>query len=149
MESSLDFSVIGAYPRGRNWDLLCGLPGEPPRADRNIAAVPLLTTIRSPAQVARSSKSGKRNPAHEHRRNLPREGWKDGRMEGWKDGRMEGWKKTYLRLFCSERCGGMLLLNHFSHTVTPCPLCEFSLLPAKWSKFNSTTLFNSSVVYPD
>ena len=41
MESSLDFSVVGAYPGGRNWDLLRGLPGERPRADRNIAAVPL------------------------------------------------------------------------------------------------------------
>jgi len=39
-------------------------------------------------------------------------------MEGWKGGRVEGWKKTYLRLFCSERCGGLLLLNHFSRTVT-------------------------------
>jgi hypothetical protein len=45
------------------------------------------------------------------------EGWKGGRVEGWKDGRMEGWKKTYLRLFCSERCEGMPLLSHFSHTV--------------------------------
>ena len=41
IERSLDFSVIGAYPGGRNWDLLRGLPGERPRADRNIAAVPL------------------------------------------------------------------------------------------------------------
>jgi uncharacterized protein YjlB len=41
MESSPDFSVIGAYPGERNWDLLRGLPGERPRADRNIAAVPL------------------------------------------------------------------------------------------------------------
>ena len=41
MESSLDFSVVGAYPGGHNWDLLRGLPGERPRADRNIAAVPL------------------------------------------------------------------------------------------------------------
>jgi uncharacterized protein YjlB len=40
-ESSPDFSVIGAYPAGRNWDLLRGLPGERPRANRNIAAVPL------------------------------------------------------------------------------------------------------------
>jgi uncharacterized protein YjlB len=41
MESTSDFSVIGAYPGGRRWDLLRGLPGERPRADRNIAAVPL------------------------------------------------------------------------------------------------------------
>jgi uncharacterized protein YjlB len=41
IDSSLDFSVIGAYPGGRSWDLLRGRPGERPRADRNIAAVPL------------------------------------------------------------------------------------------------------------
>jgi uncharacterized protein YjlB len=39
--SSADFSVVGAYPGGRQWDLLRGLPGERPQADRNIAAVPL------------------------------------------------------------------------------------------------------------
>jgi uncharacterized protein YjlB len=39
--SSADFSVVGAYPGGRQWDLLRGLPGERPGADRNIAAVPL------------------------------------------------------------------------------------------------------------
>jgi uncharacterized protein YjlB len=38
IEGSLDFRVIGAYPGGR---LLRGLPGERPRADRNIASVPL------------------------------------------------------------------------------------------------------------
>jgi hypothetical protein len=37
------------------------------------------------------------------------EGWKGAGVEGWKNGRMEEWKKTYLRLFCSERCGDMLL----------------------------------------
>src|SRR6266481_5442391 len=31
----------GVYPGGRQWDLLRGLPGERPQADRNIAAVPL------------------------------------------------------------------------------------------------------------
>ena len=41
VESSPDFRAVGAYPGGRNWDLLRGLPGERPRADRNIAAVPL------------------------------------------------------------------------------------------------------------
>jgi uncharacterized protein YjlB len=41
IESSPDFSVIGAYPGGRHWDLLRGLPGERPRADRNLAAVPV------------------------------------------------------------------------------------------------------------
>ena len=29
--------MVGAYPGGRRWDLLRGLPGERPRADRNIA----------------------------------------------------------------------------------------------------------------
>jgi uncharacterized protein YjlB len=41
LRSSADFSVVGAYPVGRQWDLLRGLPGERPQADRNIAAVPL------------------------------------------------------------------------------------------------------------
>jgi uncharacterized protein YjlB len=36
--------VVGAYPGGRQWDLLRGLPGERPQADRNIAAVPLPET---------------------------------------------------------------------------------------------------------
>jgi uncharacterized protein YjlB len=39
--SGADISVVGAYPGGRQWDLLRGLPGERPQADRNIAAVPL------------------------------------------------------------------------------------------------------------
>jgi uncharacterized protein YjlB len=39
--SSSDFGVVGAYPGGRQWDLLRGVPGERPQADRNIAAVPL------------------------------------------------------------------------------------------------------------
>ena len=39
--SSADFGVVGAYPGGRSWDLLRGLPGERPQADRNIAAVML------------------------------------------------------------------------------------------------------------
>ena len=42
--SSADFGVVGAYPGGRQWDLLRGLPGERPQADRNIAAVPLPET---------------------------------------------------------------------------------------------------------
>jgi len=41
VESSEDFGVVGAYPGGRQWDLLRGLPGERPQADRNIAALPL------------------------------------------------------------------------------------------------------------
>ncbi|HZS16599.1 MAG TPA: cupin domain-containing protein [Candidatus Udaeobacter sp.] len=41
ISSSGHFGVVGAYPGGRSWDLLRGLPGERPQADRNIAAVPL------------------------------------------------------------------------------------------------------------
>jgi len=36
-----DFGVVGAYPGGRSWDLLRGLPGERPEADHNIEAVPM------------------------------------------------------------------------------------------------------------
>jgi uncharacterized protein YjlB len=39
--SRADFGVVGAYPEGRDWDLLRGRPGERPQADRNIAALPL------------------------------------------------------------------------------------------------------------
>jgi uncharacterized protein YjlB len=35
-----DFGVVGAYPEGRDWDLLRGLPAERPKADHNIAALP-------------------------------------------------------------------------------------------------------------
>jgi uncharacterized protein YjlB len=38
--SSNDFGVVGAYPDGRQWDLLTGQPGERPMADQNIAALP-------------------------------------------------------------------------------------------------------------
>ena len=41
LEASDDFGVVGAYPGGRRWDLLRGLPGERPKADRSIANVPL------------------------------------------------------------------------------------------------------------
>ena len=41
INSTGHFGVVGAYPRGRSWDLLRGLPGERPEADHNIAAVPL------------------------------------------------------------------------------------------------------------
>jgi uncharacterized protein YjlB len=41
MGASNDFGVVGAYPGGREWDLLRGLPGERPKADRNIAALPI------------------------------------------------------------------------------------------------------------
>jgi uncharacterized protein YjlB len=36
-----DFGVVGAYPGGRQWDLLRSLPGERPKADENIAALPI------------------------------------------------------------------------------------------------------------
>jgi len=39
--ASADFGVVGAYPDGRQWDLLTGKPGERPRADQNIAALPI------------------------------------------------------------------------------------------------------------
>lgn len=39
--ASRDFRVVGAYPRGQRWDLCYGEPGERPRADQNIARVPL------------------------------------------------------------------------------------------------------------
>ncbi|HEY5705760.1 MAG TPA: hypothetical protein VIS96_09325 [Terrimicrobiaceae bacterium] len=42
--STEDFGVVGAYPGGRQWDLLRGMPGERPQADRNIASVPLPET---------------------------------------------------------------------------------------------------------
>lgn len=39
--ASEDSAVVGAYPDGREWDLLRGLPGERPKADHNIAALPI------------------------------------------------------------------------------------------------------------
>ena len=41
IDGSEDFAVVGGYPDGREWDLLRGQPGERPRADRNIAALPI------------------------------------------------------------------------------------------------------------
>ena len=41
LAASDDFGVVGAYPEGRDWDLLRGLPSERPKADRNIAALPM------------------------------------------------------------------------------------------------------------
>jgi hypothetical protein len=38
--SSADFGVVGAYPDGREWDLLTAKPGERPKADQTIAALP-------------------------------------------------------------------------------------------------------------
>jgi uncharacterized protein YjlB len=40
MGASRHFGVVGAYPDGRECDLLRGRPGERPQADQNIAAVP-------------------------------------------------------------------------------------------------------------
>jgi len=39
--ASADFAVVGAYPDGRQWDLLRGLPGERPKSDRTIAGLPV------------------------------------------------------------------------------------------------------------
>jgi uncharacterized protein YjlB len=39
--ASRDLGVVGAYPRGQQWDICYGKPGERPRADHNIARVPL------------------------------------------------------------------------------------------------------------
>ncbi len=41
--SSGDFGVVGAYPDGRTFDVLRGQPGERPKADQTIAALPLPT----------------------------------------------------------------------------------------------------------
>lgn len=35
-----DFTVVGGYPEGRDWDLNRGLPGERPKVDKNIAKLP-------------------------------------------------------------------------------------------------------------
>ena len=43
--SSADFLVVGCYPPGQDdWDLLRGNPDERPKADENIAGVPLPQT---------------------------------------------------------------------------------------------------------
>src|SRR5213595_1692376 len=39
--ASADFAVVGAYPDGREWDLLRGRAGERSEADRTIAALPI------------------------------------------------------------------------------------------------------------
>jgi uncharacterized protein YjlB len=39
--ASRDFGVVGAYPDGQRWDVCYGKPGERPRADQNIARVPI------------------------------------------------------------------------------------------------------------
>jgi uncharacterized protein YjlB len=44
LSSSDGFLVVGGYPPGQSWDLLRGAPGERPKADENIAKVPLPDT---------------------------------------------------------------------------------------------------------
>ena len=41
LESSTDFKVVGAYPNGSAYDILRGKPEERPKADDNIAKVPI------------------------------------------------------------------------------------------------------------
>ena len=41
LEASADFAVVGAYPDGRDYDILRGAPGERPRALENISKVPI------------------------------------------------------------------------------------------------------------
>ena len=41
LESSEDFGVVGAYPEGREWDLLKGEANDRPKADHSIAALPI------------------------------------------------------------------------------------------------------------
>ena len=40
-QASADFAVMGAYPEGREWDLLTGKSGERPMADERISQLPL------------------------------------------------------------------------------------------------------------
>ena len=41
LEASADFAVVGAYPDGRDYDILRGEPGDRPRALENIRKVPI------------------------------------------------------------------------------------------------------------
>ena len=41
VRATADFAVVGAYPDGRDWDLLRGRTGERPGADHKIAALPI------------------------------------------------------------------------------------------------------------
>ena len=41
VNQSRDFGVVGAYPQGQSWDMNYGKSEERPKADRNIANVPL------------------------------------------------------------------------------------------------------------
>lgn len=40
-KSSEDFSIVGAYPDGKDYDIMYGKEGERPKADENIAGVPV------------------------------------------------------------------------------------------------------------
>lgn len=42
--ASDDFRCVGAYPPGQSWDMNYGKPGERPKADQNIAQIPLPKT---------------------------------------------------------------------------------------------------------
>jgi uncharacterized protein YjlB len=44
LSSTDDFLVVGCYPPGQDWDLLRGEAADRPRADENIARVPLPAT---------------------------------------------------------------------------------------------------------
>lgn len=39
-----NLGIVGAYPDGRSWDVNKGLPGERPKTDQNIAALPIPLT---------------------------------------------------------------------------------------------------------
>jgi uncharacterized protein YjlB len=41
LESSSDFAVVGAYPNGSDYDILRGAPTDRPKADQQIAKVPM------------------------------------------------------------------------------------------------------------
>ena len=59
--ASNDFGVVGAYPDGRSWDLLKGEPGERPKADKNIAALPVPILIHCWASRRDSENYGVKN----------------------------------------------------------------------------------------
>ena len=44
ISASNDFALIGAYPDGKDYDLMTGKEGERPKADKRITAVPLPAT---------------------------------------------------------------------------------------------------------
>ncbi|MDT0643838.1 cupin domain-containing protein [Zunongwangia sp. F363] len=41
LESDSDFGIVGAYPNGSDYDINTGREGERPKADKNIAALPI------------------------------------------------------------------------------------------------------------